>query len=162
MLEYKQVYSWPFVSVKKKKWKIQSGLFVRYLLFSVGPLTVLLQNQHFLHSSALFSAQKWIWHDIGRPFLQPTFESDISLTFQTCHNSTTDKIIGTLIDNTNNWDLQSDFFCFVEPVGECSALSTCTCSLWWALTSNSTSGMPINLLKKEMRFSSEEIVSVRL
>lgn len=71
------------------------------------------------------------WH--RETFSLATSESDISLAFQTCHNSRTDKIIDTLIDKTNKWDLQSDFLCSAEAVCECAALTTCTFSLWWAL-----------------------------
>lgn len=100
-----------FVSVKKKKkGYLHSGLSVSYLLFLVWLPTAVLTNQHFSEFICLAFRAKVNLRRHRETFSLPTFESDISLTFQTCHNSPTDKIIGALIDNTNNWDLQSDFF----------------------------------------------------
>lgn len=78
-----------------------------------------------------------------------TFESDICLTFQTCHNSATDKIIGALIDNTNNWDLLSDLLCPAEHVREPADLGTWACFFCSRefLKSACASGMQMDLLK---------------
>lgn len=126
-----EVCNWPLVSVKEviNSFRVICKVFC-YSQFDCW--------QHLLKMNILCLVCLLFWAKVNRrrrrqeTFSLGTFASDICLTFQTCHNSTTDKIIGTLIDNTNNWDLQSDLLCSAGPVRERTALNTCMGLPWWA------------------------------
>lgn len=127
-----KVCSWPLVSVKE----VINSFRVICMVFCYSQADCwqhLLKMNIFCLVCLVFCTKVNLRWRREETFSLGTFGSDICLTFQTCHNSATDKIIGTLINITNNWDLQSDLLCSARPVRERTAPNICMCILWWAL-----------------------------